>query len=53
MAEDKRQELISRTREEQTKGKELSDAVLIEIVHAFKEIILEFIDKRYQVHTED
>lgn len=33
----------------QIAGKVLSDKVLIEIVHAFKDIIIEYIRKRYCV----
>ena len=29
-------------------GKQLSDEVVIEIVHAFKDIIIEFITRKYQ-----
>lgn len=34
---------------ENGKEKKISDAVMIELVHAFKDIIIEFINKRYQV----
>jgi len=31
--------------------KTVSDTIIIEIVHAFKEIIIEYIDRKYQKST--
>lgn len=33
-------------------SKPISDDVIIEIVHAFKEIIIEFINRKYQSYTD-
>lgn len=52
MTEDNRGELIENSKEAEENGKVLSDDVIIEIVHAFKDIIIEFIDRRYQSSSE-
>lgn len=52
MTEDNRGELIENSKEAKENGKVLSDDVIIEIVHAFKDIIIEFIDTRYQSSPE-
>lgn len=52
MTEDNREELIENSKEAKENGKVLSDDVIIEIVHAFKDIIIEFIDRRYQSSPE-
>ena len=46
--EDNRKELIVNGRGEQEKGAVLSDEVVIEIIHAFRDIMIEFLNKRYQ-----
>lgn len=46
---DEKSNLIVETRAAQMAGKGLSDNVIIEIVHAFKDILIEYIDKKYQV----
>ncbi len=47
MAEDSRKEFIENGGMEQENGKVLSNEVIIEIVHAFKDIIIEFIKRKY------
>lgn len=46
--EDNRKEIIVNGRGEQEKGAVLSDEVVIEIIHAFRDIMMEFLNKRYQ-----
>lgn len=44
---DSKEEIIKKNVPEKTGNKRLSDEVMIEIVHAFKDIIIEFINHRY------
>lgn len=46
-AENSRNEIILNSKRNQENGALLSDKVIIEIVHAFKDIMIEFINKRY------
>lgn len=47
MVEKKRKELIGNLKREQGKQKLLSDDVIIEMIHAFRDIMIELIDRRY------
>ena len=48
MQEEKKNTDIIMNNRVQHNNKSLSDEVVIEIVHAFKDIIIEFITKKYQ-----
>lgn len=51
--ENMKSELIMNNRPSQVGGsKPISDDVIIEIVHAFKDIIIELINKKYQSSVE-
>jgi len=43
----KKEELIMENRPKNGNNKIVSDEVIIEIVHAFKDIIIEFISRKY------
>lgn len=49
---DKNSENINNSKPENRGNRPLSDEVIIQIVHAFKDIIIEFIDKRYDTKAE-
>lgn len=46
--EENKKEIIAVGRDTQEKDSILSEAVVIEIIHAFKDIIIEWINKHYQ-----
>lgn len=52
MSVQEKAEIIKENRPENRNGLPLSDDVIIEVVHAFKDIIIEFINRRYATTTE-